>query len=252
MSKEFKRVLVEAFEERKIKNPRYSLRAFAKQLKLPASTVLELMNTRRSPSKRVAQTICERLFLSPEECAAIMAEKNQSHLSPENVKMLDMDSFHLISSSLHVGLISLISCDDFQNNIDWMSDRLKTSSRETQNALDRLMRLGLVQQCKTRGIKVISLNIKSSDGLTNLSLRKSHAETLDLAKESLLNDPLEVRNIRSMTMAIDPDLLPEAIQKIKKFQSELCHFLESGKKTEVYRLNINLFPLSKVKPNGEL
>ncbi|MEZ4814143.1 MAG: DUF4423 domain-containing protein [Bdellovibrionota bacterium] len=247
MNTEIKRVLLEAYEERKLKNSRYSLRSFAKYLKLPPSTVVEIMNTARSPSKRVTQTICERLFLNPEECLQLLNARNASYFRPENTTLLDMDTFHLISSALHIGLLTLIQCDEFKNDSEWMAERLNSSSRLVEKAIERLLRLKLVVPDKKRGLKVVSLNIQSSDGIKNMSLRKSHAETLDLAKESLMNDPVELRSIRSMTMAIDPNLLPEAEEKIKKFQEELCEFLESGKKKEVYRMNINLFPLTRVK-----
>jgi hypothetical protein len=46
-------------------------------------------------------------------------------------------------------------------------------------------------------------------------------------------------------MAVDPALLPEAKDMIKKFRRRLSRFLESGKKKEVYTIAIQLFPVSR-------
>lgn len=43
---------------------------------------------------------------------------------------------------------------------------------------------------------------------------------------------------------VDLDLLPEAKELIRSFRRKLVEFLESSEKEEVYKLNIQLFPLS--------
>jgi hypothetical protein len=49
-----------------------------------------------------------------------------------------------------------------------------------------------------------------------------------------------------MSIAIAPDRIPAAKEKVKKFRRELADFLESSRsKTEVYRLSFQLFPLTK-------
>ena len=57
------------------------------------------------------------------------------------------------------------------------------------------------------------------------------------------NDPIEIRNHSSMTMAIDPAKIDEAKKMIEEFTHRLTEFLESGKRLQVYELNIGLFPL---------
>ena len=56
---------------------------------------------------------------------------------------------------------------------------------------------------------------------------------------------MELRDFTSMTMAIDPEKLTEAKKKIREFRRGLSEFLEAGKKEEVYRLNIQLVPVTK-------
>ena len=52
----------------------------------------------------------------------------------------------------------------------------------------------------------------------------------------------------SMTLAIDPKLVPIAIKEIRKFRRKLTKFLESAAPAkEVYELSVQLFPISKGK-----
>jgi hypothetical protein len=48
-----------------------------------------------------------------------------------------------------------------------------------------------------------------------------------------------------MTMAIDPKKLPQAKERIRDFRRGLSEFLESGNRSEVYRINIQLMPVTK-------
>lgn len=70
-----------------------------------------------------------------------------------------------------------------------------------------------------------------------------HKENLKLAEKHLITN-FDLSDYSSMTMAIDCELLPEAKELILNFRRQLMRFLESGKKTEVYKLNIQLFPLT--------
>jgi hypothetical protein len=66
---------------------------------------------------------------------------------------------------------------------------------------------------------------------------------LELARKSLYRDPVEARDLTSVTMAIDPKNLSMAKEKIRQFQDELAQMLATGTPTEVYRVSMQMFPL---------
>ena len=49
-----------------------------------------------------------------------------------------------------------------------------------------------------------------------------------------------------MTMAIYPKKLPMAKTMIRDFREQLCQYLETDNKTEVYELAIQLFPKTDI------
>jgi hypothetical protein len=56
---------------------------------------------------------------------------------------------------------------------------------------------------------------------------------------------LESRDVTSITLAVDPGKLRLASEAIKRFRRELAGLLETGQRTEVYHLNIQLIPITQ-------
>ena len=48
-----------------------------------------------------------------------------------------------------------------------------------------------------------------------------------------------------VTMAIDAKKIPQAKKLIREFQRQISAVLETGTKTEVYKLCVHMLPLSK-------
>ena len=84
----------------------------------------------------------------------------------------------------------------------------------------------------------------TTDGIPSAAIRKRHKQILGKALESIDTHSVAERDFSSMTLTIDPALLPEAKKRITAFRRELCAFLESSKRKRVYEISIQLFPLS--------
>lgn len=122
---------------------------------------------------------------------------------------------------------------------------MNISVREVKDALERLIRLGFLKKNASGRLECTGVAYHTTDGVTDVALQRAHFQNLELARESLEQDTIENRDFTAMTMAIDPDRLPEAKRRIRDFRSELCRFLESGKRKEVFKLCMQLIPLTK-------
>ena len=71
--------------------------------------------------------------------------------------------------------------------------------------------------------------------------------TAQVATHVIGTDAFQESDITGITMAIDSKKLKEAKKRITNFRRSLAEFLESGTRDSVYRLNLQLFPLSKAK-----
>ena len=62
-----------------------------------------------------------------------------------------------------------------------------------------------------------------------------------------MNEPVEHRDFSSLTFPLDPKKLDQAKTLIRRFEDDLFALLdEESTPTEVYRLAIQLFPLTKM------
>ena len=118
---------------------------------------------------------------------------------------------------------------------------------EAELALQRLLDLELLNR-KNGKLVVWEKQFTTADkNITTSALRRHMRQILEKALYSLENDSIDRRNITAMTMAIDPARIPKAKEMIEDFTRKISKFLEGGKKSEVYEVNINLFPLQRTK-----
>ncbi len=244
-------VLREAFVESQVRNPSYSLRSFARRLAISPSALSEILNGKRRISRKLAERLAEKLCLEPRHTQDLLARFRRAGATardtpaPVVYEELDSDQFATISEWYHFGILSLMETTTFQDDPAWISDRLNIKLPEATCAIERLLRLGFVQRDEAGKLQLAKGRLTTSDGVRSISLRKAHATNLAMAQRSLAEDEMEVRDFSAMTMAIDPSTLPEARRMIREFSDQLSTKLEvSGKQTEVYKLCVQLFPLS--------
>lgn len=247
-------ILVESFAKLKSKNIAFSMRSYARKLGLSPAALSEMMNGKRTITKKTAQKIVERLNLSPIERQKLnKIERSKKALENEQRKylQLEMDQYHMISDWYYFAILSLAETESFKDDPRWIAERLNIRISESKMALERLVRLNLLNLNVDGKLVPTGQSFKTTSDIAHATLRKSHSDNLDLAKLSLERDSVEDRDISSMTMAIDPELLPEAKNLIREFRRKLTQFLESDRKQEVYKLNIQLFPLSLKEGSNE-
>ncbi|OIQ17564.1 MAG: hypothetical protein BM556_12230 [Bacteriovorax sp. MedPE-SWde] len=242
-------VLINEYEKRRDINSSYSYRAFAKKLGISSGSLSSIIKGERKISKKMASRLAVNLGLEDAELTSFF-ESFSDRCSPnQQVSNLDyvvmeMSKYQVISEGHHFAILSLLNTDDFRFEYQWIASRLGISVLKAESAIKRMLTLGmlkLVDGVLTRA----ESNYSTSDDILNLSLQKAHQKNLELASKAIVEVPVELRDISAMTMAIDVAQIDEAKKRIRKFQDELAELLESGEKKEVYKLNVQLFPLTK-------
>lgn len=241
------------FTEAQRKNSGFSLRAFAQRLKISPSSLSEILNGKRKVSQQLAAKILQNLGCDPREQNQILSlfgnlsKKDLGFTDKtKDALKLSADQFHVIGDWFHFAILSLSETRGFRAEPLWIAKRLGIQVPIAESALERLHRLGLIQW--NRGKKTLRLThtkFSSSDEITDQAIRRSHQGDLEISLKALAEIPLERRDFTSMTMAIDAGKLPQAKKLIREFQSQMSAFLETGAKTEVYKLCVHFLPLSR-------
>ncbi len=239
---------------RRIKdNPRYSLRAFARSLEIDPSLLSKVLNGKRGASRKVFERLVTHLGLSGSE-TALLCREPASQAIWSGGKAIDggyrnvsADEFQIISDWFHYAIFELMNVKNYRPSPRWMARALEVSVEQVLGALNRMERAGLIAR-NAKGFRV-----RTNQSITNIGNNISAApfrilqkQILEKAIQAVDEVALDKRDQTSMTMAIDPALLPEAKEVIRRFRRDLSAFLQkSPDRSEVYNLSISLYPVSK-------
>lgn len=239
-------ILRTEFSKRQKRNSKYSLRSFARSLKIHSSTLSAILNGKRKISPLQAQKILLQLDISSKERKGILLRliNEQAESSTTVYHQLSDDIFNLVSGWEHFALLSCLDLSSSGQTAKLMADKLKISDAEALMALNRLKKFNLVRQASALWYGT-GKNFTTTDQIPSEAVRKTHREYIEKALASLDNHSVEERDISGITLAVSSAKLNTAKKMILNFRRELADFLESDSRDEVYRLNIQLFPLTK-------
>ncbi len=248
----FRELLQETFVERCRKNPKYSLRAYARSLGIEASPLSSILRGKRPLTAKMCERLGIALGMSLDKIQNFQNKHDGRHnesSSQHEFQQITLDTYAIISDWYHYAILELIKTKGFKPKIARIAKTLGISPTETQIAVDRLKRVGFLEIDK-RGrwhdTTADGLATNISDNLTSGASKKLQKQILEMSIRALEELPFDVRNHTSITMAAHPEDLPQAIAKIKKFRRDLCHFLEKNKNpTQVYNLAISLYPVTR-------
>ncbi len=220
-------LLQAAFQERKEKNPAYSLRAFSRAVGISPTTLCKVFRYERNLSPRNLKRLSAFLELSPFEVEKLSVKGLGKLKKESRNRQLAEDEFHIISDWYYFGILNLAKTVGCQADARWIAKRLGLSNVEASGALRRLLRMGLVKQLGRRLIRT-SEPIHTTTDIPSHALKKFHRQQLALAIQAIQHVPVDKRTITSVTMAIDPARIPMAKQKLAEFRECLSDFLEGG------------------------
>jgi len=255
------------FDRLKEKNPKYSLRAFAKALDIPSGRLSEYLSNKRQITVAVGQQIASKLKFDGEmtavflKCVSAQIESQKGlkrELSQiEKAAKFDFiptdsqDRFRVVADWHHFAILSVMELNDFQSSANWIARKLGLPQTLIAESLDRLERLKIIDRSKDNW-KVQSANLRTTDGVDSAALKEFYATNLALAAKKLKTVAVEDRDYSAITIAIDKAKLPFAKGMIRDFRRKLARILEAGdSKDEIYQLSIQFFPLNESDPSSK-
>ena len=240
----FRLWLQSQFSLRCQKNPRYSLRAFARTLSLEAATVSQLLSGKRAPSRKALVKICDSLSATPRDLKHLGALVSDD-VADDEFYQLSVDTFAVLSDWYYFAILELTFTSQFRSDSKWIARELGMSVQEVKNAIERLKRLGLLAE-KNGCLRKTRESLTNHTGLHTSAARKTlQKQVIGKALEAVDEISQEEKDITSITMAVDPKNLDLARKMIMNFRRELCSNLEQGQQSRVYNLAIQLYPVSK-------
>ena len=260
---DYRHILHKELTDRCESNPRYSLRAFARDLKLSPSRLSEVLNRKQGLSRQAAESITKTLGYGLEEaeyfCDLVSLKHARSVKEREDAKLrvfkvdfekqrdelysLQLDSFKVISDWYHLGILELMKVKNFKHDTKWISRRLGVQIIQIELAIERLCRVGLMKIEDGKFVAVQS-NGWVPGGIPSSSIRKFHRQVLEKALVAMETQAVEERFFSTRLMTLNRSDLPEAFDTITEFQKKFCVDLESESNKELlYCISMQLFKI---------
>lgn len=261
-ARDYQDLLLSAFTIRRDRNPSYSLRAFSRDLGISASRISEILNRKRGLSVTNASQIADRLGMHRQEKEIFILLVESQHARSASLKqraqkkiesleaqkevfVLQADLFSLVSEWYHNAILELLEVEGAKHSSDWIAGKLGITVVQTENALDRLERVGLVEKKNGKYIPVHQFS-SSYSNLPSKAFRIYHEQILEKAKQAIWSQETSERVLLSTTAAIDSRDLKAVEKRLRKFSRTLTAGLKrKPKKDKVYCLSIQFFGLDQ-------
>ena len=238
----FSDIMRDQFQKRALKNPSYSLRAFARDLDLTSGNLSEIMSKKAGISLQKAQYIATKLELENDEKLFFckLAEANSARKKDDREKAeaqlwkydthyntISEDFYRVISDWHHFALVELVAIKDFVYDHEWISKRLGISKEESEMAVERLIKVGLLELVDGKLSQTYDLFIAPS-GTPSDAAKKFHRQVFAKASEAIITQKIEERDFSSGFFRVRSSELPKIAARIKDFRRELVKEIESG------------------------
>ncbi|WPU66624.1 DUF4423 domain-containing protein [Peredibacter starrii] len=259
----YSRTLKEGLKQKQSLNPKYSLRAYARDLNIHPSILSLAIKGERTLTEKDAQLVLNKLQLTPEneilfrnsmksDPSVIDKVKINRHYQRQ-VFILESD-FHepIITDWEFMACLELFDFKDFEVTIDNVSKKLNISMVRAKEVLDILVEKKLIMLDEELRYQKIHVNVSTTADVPSQAIRQSHYNALEMAKEKLKTTPMELRDYSTITLAIDPNKLVEVKSMIRDFRQKIISLMNETDRSEVYRFSFQVFPLSAVEDKEEV
>lgn len=257
----YRTMLESEFARRMARHPRYSLRAFARDIDLPAPKLSGIFKDKAGISGEKARKVAQKLKFSDAEATLFVSLVEAKHSrsqagrkqalhrlnilkAKDSFSMLELERFRLIGNWIHFALLELTEINNFNSDPEWIAQRLQVSVEDVGLALDRLFRMNLLVFENGR-LKQTQEDMATPNDIPSEDLKNHHRQLIQRGLKTLKLSVNE-RDFSSVTMAIDSSKMKEAKQAIIEFRRKFCKDIQdTPEKDRLYCLGIQFFPLDR-------
>ena len=250
----FRFVLQAELARRCSKNPQYSLRAFASYLEIDHSTLSQYLRGKRRLTERAIRKFGIRLGFDPETIEGLIL--TEQHLPREDcdavlhqAKELACDTVNLLAEWHHYAILELVRLRTFRPDTRWIARVLGISEDEVNVALQRLLRLQLLEMAAPdRWIDRSGNTATSLKGFAHAAVERLLLQVRQLMVSAIDGLPEDSCSYSATTLAVDMARVPAAMTMIDGMRRELLAFLDQGAaRDDVYHLEISFVPATQLQ-----
>lgn len=261
---DYREILKEAFEEKKVAMPLFSYRMLAEALGLDTSNVFRILHgDSHLPARCLPQTL-EFLGLSGRAAEyfqlliAYARERNalaRTEILEKAISLRDVARRRMADQELSVfrnwwvvAVRCLLEVVEGNARTDLLAAKLvpKVTEQEVGEALELLLDLGLVKKASSGRLLLADAHLTSgNDERRSGALRHFQRQVLELAADSMERFPREQRDVSTLTLAVDQDAFREIRGMLVECRRQIQKRIELARQPDrVMQLTLAFFPVA--------
>jgi uncharacterized protein (TIGR02147 family) len=243
----------------------FSLRAFSKRAQLKSSNYLKLVmdaqrNLTQDMAPRFAEACCLRGQAAEYFCALVAFNQAQRAKDRDRayarlsrfkryraVHRLDREQEAYHAHWYIPAIRELVVRRDFSEDPHWIAQRMMPaiSAREAEQALDVLLKLGLLARNGDGRLEQVDALLQTPEGPLGHHIQRYHRSMLEHAIEAIHGVPARDREIESVTLCLSAARMRDLKARLETFCDEILQeYQADSDSSRVVQLNLQMFPLT--------
>lgn len=261
--------LREFYESKKKEIPYFSLRYIGNRVGMDPGNIVKLFQGKRNLSKKLIAgfiTLCKfntkeaKYFEALVKFGKAKKENEVKRLFEELISIKDIlpvkvraDRYEFYRKWYYTAVAALLNFYEFRGDYKALASQLTPpiSVKQAKESIRLLEKLTFIKRDKDGRYVLTNNLITTGEEWRSLAVRKFQEETIKLAFDSLTNHPKKERDISTLSITVSPEDLKEIKELTREYRKSVLKIVdESESPQRAYQLNIQLFPLTKVKRTG--
>ncbi|NRA45324.1 MAG: TIGR02147 family protein [Oligoflexales bacterium] len=264
---EYRQFLSDVYKAVKAQVKPYSYLQFAEDLGFSKTNVIRLIIIGKRPiTLKAGEKIAKAFDLlgpSKKYWIALIAYSNERYPTEREKLFTDLLRYRAMCTSAsnndlqmeyfsewyHPIIREMVGLTEFDGSPDWIKDRLAFPLRleKIKQSLALLEEIGVIQLDQESGkYKRSREKIMTDTEIDSMAIIRYHQKMIEAGKESITRVDEDLRDIRAMTACFPRSVIPKLKDKIHNWLLEAIELEEEADDvSDVYQLNIQLFPFTK-------
>lgn len=251
---EFREVVKQHLEKIKEKNPSYSLRSLAQRAKVSPGNLSLFLNNKRRLSPEAFEKLVTLLIRDSEERKDYLFHFNRQLLQAlkdtSSVKMyreLSPEEFAPLKEWYFLAFLALSRTVGFQSDVYWISKRLGIDLETVELVIQTCLTLKLIEldgDLLKRTSESVRMPDNSDAEKLNEDMLYHHLQLLQQSSSAVKELASNERDFTAMVFPSNPAKLSKAREIVRQFQDDIMRLMQDGDETEVFRLCVQLYPIT--------
>ncbi len=238
---QYREILKNTLVERATKNSSYSLRAFARDLNLSVSYLSEVLTSKKMLKPKFIEQVKKNLKLNETDAYIFEQSCLYENNGKETPTEIHDEDFNEINDPLVFTLLSTFFLDDFENSVQWISNKLRIDKNKCDQLIQNLVKKNILE-IDNGEISRKSLNFIVKNFSNPKKLREFHQKCLHKIGYSISYTPSDRIHLNHLSFAINPEKLEQFRERTDKYIDDVEKLMETGPQKDLYNLGVYLTP----------